>query len=89
MQLMPTTASSLQVTDAFHPAKNIDGGVRYLRYLMGLFNGNLPLVLAAYNAGESAVLRYNHRVPPYPETQTYVKRVLHYIHEYQQEKATP
>lgn len=86
MQLMPTTASSLQVTDSFHPANNIDGGVRYLRYLMGLFKGNLPLVLAAYNAGENAVLRYNHRIPPYPETQTYVKRVLHYVDEYNQGK---
>lgn len=86
MQLMPTTASSLQVTDSFHPANNIDGGVRYLRYLMGLFKGNLPLVLAAYNAGENAVLRYNHRIPPYPETQTYVKRVLHYVDEYNRGK---
>jgi len=86
MQLMPATATSLQVTDAFHPENNIDGGVRYLRYLMRLFDGDLPLVLAAYNAGENAVLRYNYRIPPYPETQTYVKRVLHYFHEYSQEK---
>lgn len=89
MQLMPATATSLQVTDSFHPANNIDGGVRYLRYLMRLFDGNLPLVLAAYNAGENAVLRYNHRIPPYPETQTYVKRVLHYFQEYNQEKRPP
>jgi soluble lytic murein transglycosylase-like protein len=56
--------------------------VRYLRYLMNLFNGNLPLVLAAYNAGENAVMRYNNRIPPYPETQTYVKRVLSYLDSY-------
>ena len=82
MQLMPATAASLQVKDSFHPENNIDGGVRYLRYLMNLFNGNLPLVLAAYNAGENAVLRYNNRIPPYQETQTYVKRVLHHLNSY-------
>lgn len=82
MQLMPTTAAALQVKDSFHPENNIDGGVRYLRYLMNLFNGNLPLVLAAYNAGENAVLRYNNRIPPYQETQTYVRRVLHHLNRY-------
>ena len=82
MQLMPATAASLQVSDAFHPETNIDGGVRYLRYLMNLFNGNLPLVLAAYNAGENAVLRNNNRIPPYRETQTYVKRVLSLFDQY-------
>jgi soluble lytic murein transglycosylase-like protein len=82
MQLMPATAVTLQVKDSFHPENNIDGGVRYLRYLMNLFNGNLPLVLAAYNAGENAVLRYNNRIPPYQETQTYVKRVLHHLNSY-------
>lgn len=82
MQLMPATAASLQVRDAFHPETNIDGGVRYLRYLMNLFNGNLPLVLAAYNAGENAVLRNNNRIPPYRETQMYVKRVLNLFDQY-------
>lgn len=82
MQLMPATAASLQVRDSFHPETNIDGGVRYLRYLMNLFNGNLPLVLAAYNAGENAVLRHNYRIPPYRETQTYVKRVMHLFDQY-------
>lgn len=82
MQLMPTTAAALQVKDSFHPENNIDGGVRYLRYLMNLFNGNLPLVLAAYNAGENAVLRYNNRIPPYQETQTYVRRVLNHLNRY-------
>lgn len=82
MQLMPMTAASLRVADAFHPETNIDGGVRYLRYLMNLFNGNLPLVLAAYNAGENAVLRNNNRIPPYRETQTYVKRVLSLFDRY-------
>jgi len=82
MQLMPSTASALQVSDAFHPEENIDGGVRYVRYLIDLFNGNLPLVLAAYNAGETAVLRYNCTIPPYPETRTYVRRVMAYLSRY-------
>lgn len=81
MQLMPSTASSLQVHDSFHPEKNIEGGVRYLRYLIQYFNGNLPLVLAAYNAGENAVIRYG-GIPPYRETQTYVQRVLSYLDRY-------
>ena len=89
MQLMPSTAASLQVKDSFHPETNIDGGVRYIRYLMNLFNGNLPLVLAAYNAGENAVIRHNNRIPPYPETQTYVKRVLNYLDGYSKKSGTP
>jgi soluble lytic murein transglycosylase-like protein len=89
MQLMPATAATLQVKDSFHPETNIDGGVRYLRYLMNMFNGNLPLVLAAYNAGENAVMRHNNRIPPYPETQTYVKRVLNYFDGYSKMSGTP
>jgi hypothetical protein len=89
MQLMPATAASLQVQDSFHPEKNIDGGVRYVRYLMNLFNGNLPLVLAAYNAGENSVMRFNNRIPPYKETQTYVKRVLNYLNRYSAGNQTP
>jgi hypothetical protein len=85
MQLMPATAASLQVQDSFYPENNIDGGVRYLRYLMDLFNGNLPLVLAAYNSGENTVLRYKNRIPPYRETQTYVRRVLDYFSKYSSE----
>jgi len=89
MQLMPSTAASLQVKDSFHPETNIDGGVRYIRYLMNLFNGNLPLVLAAYNAGENAVIRHNNRIPPYPETQIYVKRVLNYFDGYNKRNGAP
>jgi soluble lytic murein transglycosylase-like protein len=81
MQLMPATASSLHVEDSFHPEKNIDGGVRYLRYLIQLFNGDLRLALAAYNAGEKAVQRYG-GIPPYRETQQYVQRVLAYLEGY-------
>lgn len=76
MQLMPGTAERFGVSDAFDPAENIRGGARYLRWLMGRFDGNLELVLAAYNAGEGAVAAYSNRIPPYPETQRYVRRVL-------------
>ena len=89
MQLMPATAAKLQVEDSFHPENNIEGGVRYLRYLMNLFNGDLPLVLAAYNAGENTVLRYNNRIPPYQETRTYVRRVLDYFDKYSSAKRIP
>jgi soluble lytic murein transglycosylase-like protein len=81
MQLMPATASSLQVQDSFHPEKNIEGGVKYLRYLLNYFNGNLPLALAAYNAGENAVIRHR-GVPPYRETQVYIQRVLSYLDKF-------
>jgi len=86
MQLMPATASSLQVRDSFHPEKNIDGGVRYLRYLLNLFKGDLSLALAAYNAGEAAVAKYQYSIPPYRETQTYVQRVMNYLAQYRAER---
>jgi hypothetical protein len=86
MQLMPATAAALQVTDSFHPENNIEGGVRYLRYLFKVFKGNLPLVLAAYNAGENTVMRYNNMIPPYRETRNYVKKVLNYLEQYRNEK---
>ena len=75
MQLMPRTASALGVVDSFDPRENIRGGVRHLRYLLERYHGSVVLALAAYNAGEAAV--DTHRaVPPYPETQQYVQRVL-------------
>jgi hypothetical protein len=82
MQLMPATASQLQVDDAFHPEKNIEGGVRYLSYLLKLYSGNLTLALAAYNAGEGAVAKYHNQVPPYRETKNYVKRVLSFYNSF-------
>ena len=82
MQLMPATASSLKVEDSFHPEKNIEGGARYLSYLLTLYKGDLTLALAAYNAGEKAVAKYNYNVPPYRETQNYVKRVFSYYRSY-------
>jgi soluble lytic murein transglycosylase len=78
MQLMPTTASQLGVRDSFDPVENIDGGVRHLRGLMERFENNLPLALAAYNAGEGAVAQYR-GIPPYRETQQYVTRILRIV----------
>jgi hypothetical protein len=75
MQLMPGTAATLGVADAFDPAQNLDGGVRHLRSLMGRYRGDLRRALAAYNAGEGAVARHG-GVPPYRETQDYVRRVM-------------
>ena len=75
MQLMPQTASSLGVRDSFNPRQNIEGGVRHLRYLIDRYPGNTAFALAAYNAGETAV-DYYQGIPPYPETQQYVKKIL-------------
>lgn len=76
MQLMPATASRYGVINRHDPAANIEGGARYLRDLVSLFGSNLKLVVAAYNAGENAVIRHGNTIPPYPETQQYVSRVL-------------
>ena len=79
MQLVPGTAKDYKVDDPFDPEENIDGGVRVLRDLMGYFNNNLKLALAAYNAGKGAVIKYGFKIPPYIETINYVERVLgHY-----------
>jgi soluble lytic murein transglycosylase len=77
MQLMPSTASMLGVRNSFDPRQNIDGGVRHLRNLIDRFPESLPLALAAYNAGEKAVLQYR-GIPPFPETQDYVTKVLNF-----------
>ena len=75
MQLIPETAARFGVTDSWDPVQNIKGGTAYLQWLIRHFEGKVDLVLAAYNAGEGAVERY-HGIPPYPETQNYVKQIL-------------
>jgi Transglycosylase SLT domain len=75
MQLMPRTAASLRVGDLHDPFENVEGGVRHLRMLMDRYRGDLPRVLAAYNAGDAAVINYG-GVPPYPETRRYVRRIM-------------
>jgi soluble lytic murein transglycosylase-like protein len=77
MQLMPQTASILGVRDSFNPRENIDAGVRHLRALLMRFDYNVRLAVAAYNAGERAVVAYR-GVPPYPETREYVTRVMRF-----------
>lgn len=81
MQLIPETAERMQVRDIHDPRQNIFGGVRYLRILANLFNGDLELTIAAYNAGENAVIRFG-GIPPYEETQSYVVKVLGYYRHY-------
>jgi soluble lytic murein transglycosylase-like protein len=76
MQLMPATAERFGVTDPHDPRQNLRGGTRYLHELLKLFNNDLRLAVAAYNAGENAVISYGRRVPPYPETRRYVEKVL-------------
>jgi len=78
MQLMPGTARHMKVADRFDPGQNVDGGVRYLKFLLDTFKGDVSLALAAYNAGLSKVARYG-GIPPYEETRTYVSRVLSYM----------
>jgi hypothetical protein len=75
MQLMPEVADEMGVADPFNPRQNIMGGARLLRNLLNHFNGNVKLTLAGYNAGPGAVKRFRGRIPPFPETQNYVKRI--------------
>jgi soluble lytic murein transglycosylase-like protein len=76
MQLMPDTARRYGVSDAFDPRQNLNGGAQYLRDLLRMFDNDVSLALAAYNAGENAVMRHGNRIPPYGETQRYVPMVL-------------
>jgi hypothetical protein len=75
MQLMPATAVRFGVTDIFNPKQNIEAGVKYMRWLLDKFGGDLRLALAGYNAGEGAVMKYGYQIPPYNETQEYVRRI--------------
>ena len=85
MQLMPATARRYGVADAFDPVQNVQGGAKYLRDLLAMFNSDIGLALAAYNAGENAVMRYGNRIPPFRETKDYVPRVLGFYRKYQAE----
>jgi len=75
MQLIPATASRFGVTNIWDPKQNIEGGARYMRFLLNLFNGDVRLALAGYNAGEGAVMKYGYQIPPYSETREYVRRI--------------
>jgi soluble lytic murein transglycosylase-like protein len=79
MQLMPGTAARYGVKDSFNPVENVRGGAAYLRDLLDMFGQDLRLALAGYNAGENAVIRYGNRIPPYAETQEYVRKVLDHL----------
>jgi soluble lytic murein transglycosylase-like protein len=83
MQLMPDTADRYKVSDAFDANQNIRGGAQYLRDLIKLFDGDLELAVAAYNAGEGAVIRSGRKIPPYPETVKYVPKVMSFYRKYQ------
>lgn len=87
MQLVPSTATRFGVRNTFDPSQNIAGGVKYLKHLMELYDQNLTLALAAYNAGEGAVARHNNTVPPFPETRDYVRKVEKKLGEAQQAAA--
>jgi soluble lytic murein transglycosylase-like protein len=75
MQLMPGTAARFGVSNIWDAKQNIEGGTRYMRFLLDLFGGDIKLALAAYNAGEGAVIKYGYQVPPYSETREYVRRI--------------
>lgn len=79
MQLMPGTAARYGVRDSFDPIQNVKGGAAYLRDLLDMFDQDLRLALAGYNAGENAVIKYGYQIPPYSETQGYVRKVLGHL----------
>ena len=81
MQLMPATARRLGVEDPWNPEQNIEGGARYLRFLLDRYQGDVELAVAAYNAGEGAVDKYGRTIPPYKETITYVKKVKEFTNK--------
>ena len=88
MQLMPGTAARYKVGDIWEPAANVRGGAAYLRDLLDMFDQDLRLALAGYNAGEGAVMKYGRQIPPYPETQQYVRKVLQFLWDEQRSLPT-
>ena len=89
MQLMPLIAKHYGVVDLLDPVQNLHGGAQYLRDMLILFNNDVSLAVAAYNAGETAVVRHGNRIPPYRETMNYVQRVLSFYREYQENRPRP
>jgi len=89
MQLMPETAKRYNVMDRHDPEQNIRGGAQYLRDLLRMFNYDLHLAIAAYNAGEEAVMKYGNRIPPYRETLAYVPKVMKFYQRYSTGYALP
>jgi soluble lytic murein transglycosylase len=83
-QIMPDTVQLLNINDPFDPWENIMGGARYLQLMLDRFSGQLQLALAAYNAGPGTVEKYNYSIPPFPETQDYVQKILKYSQAYKQ-----
>ena len=86
MQITPPTAEDYEVKDVLDPNSNIEGGVRILKHLIDYFDGNVELALAGYNAGKYAVIKYDNQIPPYPETEQYVARVLSFYSDIKSEK---
>ena len=86
MQLMPAKAERYGVSDPRDPAQNLRGGTQYLRDLLAMFDNDLKLALAAYNAGENAVIRYGNQVPPYDETRDYVRKVVDFFNQMNSER---
>jgi soluble lytic murein transglycosylase-like protein len=89
MQLMPSTARYYGVVDLLDPVQNLHAGAKYLRDMLILFNNDVSLAVAAYNAGETAVVRYGNHIPPYRETMNYVPRVLKSYRQYQRNRPRP
>jgi soluble lytic murein transglycosylase-like protein len=89
MQLMPETAKRYGVRDIFDPAQNINGGVKHLKELLVLFENDIELAIAAYNAGPNAVIRAGNRIPAYPQTAAYVPRVIEYYRQVQASLSRP
>ncbi|MCI0571092.1 MAG: lytic transglycosylase domain-containing protein [Myxococcaceae bacterium] len=87
MQLMPQTAQEMYVKDIFDVRENIEGGTRYLRVLANLYSGDMVKMVAAYNAGPDAVKKYGGNIPPYAETQAYVRKVLKLYYQYKEQLA--
>jgi len=85
MQIMPMNFKSLRISDPFNPEQNIMGGTVYLKAMLERYNFNLPLALAAYNAGPEKVDKHNNQIPPYEETVTYIKKVIHLYNRYKKE----